>query len=388
MATSVLSDHLPVATSTTFSHHSHDVSNSHERHDYSLAPDLPLAKVVRKSSGTTLIIPNMKELNPGWTVASNAHRDSIREDLQSWIQLQYKAKDTRQKIAGIDADRLVAMMYPRAGRMQLLNMTEFMIWGFPWDDAIDDVAEMQQPGDIDRYRDETLAVVNSSLLSDLDEPPTPHPNPAIQSFRDVGSAIRADSPDILCQRVAGHVSGFIVSSAASQTVRKGVEATSTADYMQRREDNIGVYMLLELLFYVDKYDLPLQWRPETNHLMKTIWKEVGLMVTIVNDLLSLAKELQHGQYDNLVPFLMYHDDLNAQSAVDRAVQMCRESYDRFYQLEAQLYEQVGSQDEGIVKAHVHGLKDVVMGNLYWSYSLERYVGKGVVREDGSIAFVI
>lgn len=304
------------------------------------------------------------------------------------LDRQYKTEDTRQKIAGIDADRLVAMMYPRAGRMQLLNMTEFMIWGFPWDDAIDDVAEMQQPGDIDRYRDETLAVVNSSLLSDLDEPPNPHPNPAIQSFWDVGRAIRADSPDILCQRVAGHVSGFIVSSAASQTVRKGIEATSTAEYMQRREDNIGVYMLLELLFYADKYVLPMQWRPENNHLMKTIWKEVGLMVTIVNDLLSLAKEFRQGQYDNLVPFLMYHDDLNAQLAVDRAVQMCRESYNRFYQLEAQLYEQVGSHDEGIVKAHVHGLKDVVMGNLLWSYSLERYVGKGVIREDGSIAFVI
>ncbi|KAL9576573.1 MAG: hypothetical protein Q9212_006987 [Teloschistes hypoglaucus] len=301
---------------------------------------------------------------------------------------QYKADDTRRKIAGIAADRLVAMMYPRVGRIQLLILTEFMIWGFPWDDAIDDVADMQQPGDIGRYRDETLAVINSSMLSDLNEPPTPHPNPAIQSFWGVGRAIRAESPDILCQRFAGHVSKFVVSSAASQIVRKGIEATSTAEYMHRREDNIGVYMLLEMLFYGDKYELPLQWRPENNHVMKTMWKEIGLMITIANDLLSLAKELRHGQYDSLVPFLMYHDGLNAQLAVDRAAQMCRESYDRFYQLGAQLYEQVGSQDEEIVKAHVHGLKDVVMGNLHWSYRLKRYLGKGTVRQDGSIAFVI
>lgn len=304
------------------------------------------------------------------------------------LDRQYKAEDARRKIAGSESDRLVAMVYPRAGRMQLLNITKLMIWGFPWDDAIDDTAEMQQPGDIDRYRDETLAVVNGSLLSDLDEPPTPHPDPVIQSFWDVGRAIRADSPDILCQRVARHLSGFIVSSAASQTVRKGVEATSTAEYMQRREYNVGVYQLLELLFYADKYDLPPQWRPENNILMKNMWKEIGWMVMIANDLLSLAKELRQGQHDNLIPFLMYHDDLNGQLAVDRAVQMCRESYDRFYQLEAQLDEQVDSQDEEIVKAHVHGLKNMVMANLHWSYSLKRFLGKGMIREDGSIAFVI
>ena len=57
--------------------------------------------------------------------------------------------------------------------------------------AIDDAAALQQPQDIGQYRDDTIKVVEQSLGPDLELQMEPHPNPAIQSFWDIGRAIRA-----------------------------------------------------------------------------------------------------------------------------------------------------------------------------------------------------
>ncbi len=57
--------------------------------------------------------------------------------------------------------------------------------------AIDDAAILQQPADVIRYRDETIQLVKEALLSDREVPSKPSSNPAIQSFWDIGTAIRS-----------------------------------------------------------------------------------------------------------------------------------------------------------------------------------------------------
>ena len=50
---------------------------------------------------------------------------------------------------------------------------------------------LQQPADVIRYRDETIQLVKEALLSDREAPSKPSSNPAIQSFWDIGTYIRA-----------------------------------------------------------------------------------------------------------------------------------------------------------------------------------------------------
>ena len=57
--------------------------------------------------------------------------------------------------------------------------------------AIDDVAVLQQPADVNQYQDETIQLVKEALMSNREQPSKPSLNPAIQSFWDPGTSIRS-----------------------------------------------------------------------------------------------------------------------------------------------------------------------------------------------------
>ena len=73
----------------------------------------------------------------------------------------------------------------------------------------------------------------------------------------------------------------------------------------------------------------------------------------------------HGQFESLVPLLMYHQKLEPQEAVDQGVAMIHESYQRFYKEEQRLYESVDEEFVDEVKACIQVFKDLVMCNLHW-----------------------
>ncbi|KAL8791312.1 MAG: hypothetical protein Q9195_005931 [Heterodermia aff. obscurata] len=280
------------------------------------------------------------------------------------------------------------MAFPCTGRQEVLNVAKFLAWYFPWDDAIDDAAMEQQPADIIRYRDDTVDVVKESLLTNLEQPSKIHSDPAIQSFWDIGATVRASGTPESNRRFAYELCRFVASSTESQIVRKSTEPVTVAQYLERRENNIGIRPLLELIYYANKIQIAAQWRWENNAQMREMWKEITWMITMCNDLLSLRRELIHGQYESLVPLLMYHEGLNPQAAVNRVTEMMHESYERFHRLEARLYELVDLAELENVKTYVHSFKDVVMCNLHWSYGLKRYMDPHMLQEDGKVVFDI
>lgn len=73
----------------------------------------------------------------------------------------------------------------------------------------------------------------------------------------------------------------------------------------------------------------------------------------------------HGQFESLVPLLMFHDNLGPQAAMGRAAMMLHESYNRFNEAEQLLYEEVDSGSLDITKSFVQACKDLIMCNLHW-----------------------
>ena len=280
------------------------------------------------------------------------------------------------------------MCWPRAGRVELLTLSKLLAWYFPWDDVIDEAALSHDRVDPIRFEDETIEVVKESLLSDLDEPSRIYSAPVIQSFWDIGAAIRAKGSAESNQRFAHEHILFIRSATEFQGLRETSSPVKVAEYLRRREYNIGARGLFELMYYAHGTEIPSQWQWENNIQMKEIWKEMTWMVVLTNDLFSLRKELEHGQYDNIVPLLMYHEGLNPQAAVDRVVAMLREGYERARRLEEQLYAMVSLADLPAVKAYVHDCKNVVTANLHWSHGLKRYMEKVTMRDDGTVSFEI
>lgn len=368
-----------------------------------------LAGLFAGLDGHKITIPDLESLSPTWTMNLNPHLESVHEDLNSWVKSYvcvfyyrswerqiskfwmsswFKEDRIRNKIAALDADRLVAMMYPRTGREELLNLSKLIAWNFPWDDAIDDAALMQQPTDIIRYRDQTIEVIKEGVTSTLDKPSKIHADPAIQSFWEIGAAIREKGTTESNARFAFQQCLWIESCAESQIVRKASKPVTVAEYLWRREDNIGVYPLFELIFYAYRIQIPAKWRWENNANMRELWRETAWQITMLNDLLSLRRELVHGQFESLIPLLMYHESLMPQAAVDRTSEMIHASYQRFYRIEMELYAEVDPENIDVVKTYVHAFKDLVMCNLHWSYGLKRYMDPQMLMNDGTVVFEI
>ncbi len=81
-------------------------------------------------------------------------------------------------------------------------------------------------------------------------------------------------------------------------------------------------------------------------------------------ILKFATQM-HGQFESLVPLLMYHQKIKPQEAVDRTTAMIHDSYGRFYKKEQALYEDVDPEHLDNLKACVQVFKDLVMCNLHW-----------------------
>ena len=62
---------------------------------------------------------------------------------------------------------------------------------------------------------------------------------------------------------------------------------------------------------------------------------------------------------------MYHQKLTPQEAVERGTAMLHESYERFYQAEQRLYEDVEPEHLDQVKECVQVYKDLAVANLHW-----------------------
>ncbi|MCJ1404736.1 hypothetical protein MMC11_007962 [Xylographa trunciseda] len=257
------------------------------------------------------------------------------------------------------------MAYPRTGRTELLTLAKFIAWYFPWDDAIDDASMMQQPDDIIRYKNETISVIQQSLGPDHRPQSEPHPNPAIQSFWDIGTEIRAKGTLETNQLLIDQQSAFITSAALSQIEREYSHPVTVEEYLKRRETNIAIYPLMALSYYAYNVAIPTELLPASNTHMRIIWTELARMGTMANDLLSMRREVMHGQFESLVPLMMYHNDLGVQAAVDRGTEMIHESYHRFDQAEQELYHEVSSENLGTVKAYLAACKDLIMCNLHW-----------------------
>lgn len=73
----------------------------------------------------------------------------------------------------------------------------------------------------------------------------------------------------------------------------------------------------------------------------------------------------HGQFENLVPLLMYHNNLGPQAAMDEAAKMLHGSYNRFNEAEQKLYEEVDAGSLDTMKSYVQACKDLIMCNLHW-----------------------
>ncbi|KAK0514066.1 hypothetical protein JMJ35_003788 [Cladonia borealis] len=350
--------------------------------------DPPLKAVLEDTVGTEIVIPSLKRLAPGWPLRQHPGLELVRKDFNTWIDFWFKDERTRKGISEFAALEFAAMAWPEGGNTELLTLAKLVAWQFIWDDAIDDGYLSYKPEEIIAYRDQTIEISRESMGGEQKAKLNPHPNPAIQSFWDLGTEFWTRGVPEMNQYVLEEHCAFINSSVQSQAEREYDEPVSVEQYLKRRETNIGFYVLQPLIHYSNKLAIPSRYLRYNNKRMAFICSQLARMMVIENDMLSLRKELLNGQLENLIPLLMYHDKIGPQAAVDRATDMLHECYAMFNEEEEKLYSEISPENINDVKQYIRASKHPIMSNLYWSYGVKRYFKDDMRQEDGSMAFRI
>lgn len=143
---------------------------------------------------------------------------------------------------------------------------------------------------------------------------------------------------------------------------------TSEEYRHIRSGTSGVGILLALTDYAYGFTLPERYYPTNNSQMDMIWSATNIIVSTVNDLLSLKKEIAQGQVDTLIPLLYTEHAFDLQRAMDKATEILKEEVSKFERAETSL---LAAEADGKIREQlrlfIRGCKYGCTGSLRWRY---------------------
>ena len=91
------------------------------------------------------------------------------------------------------------------------------------------------------------------------------------------------------------------------------------------------------------------------------------------DIFSYNKEQSRGDTHNLVAVIMEERQLDLQSAMNLAGELCHQSISKF-EADRRSLPSWGKEIDRDVELYVQGLQDWIVGSLHWSFVTKRYFG--------------
>ncbi|KAK7690901.1 hypothetical protein QCA50_006003 [Cerrena zonata] len=140
-------------------------------------------------------------------------------------------------------------------------------------------------------------------------------------------------------------------------------------YTTLRRKTSGLYPSFVLTEFAAGLDLPDE--VTDNPAIRSMEDAANDWVSWTNDIFSYRKEEVVGGTHNLVAVIMNELDLDLQSAMDRAGQMCFSCITRF-EADRRILPSWGSEIDQQVETYIQGLQSWIVGSLHWSFACQRY----------------
>ena len=258
-----------------------------------------------------------------------------------------------------------AAFWPHVSLERLRVVTYLNIWLFIWDDETDGAGRLSSDFALaEDFRSQTLRHIRLSLGL---EAPGACPNPTnavIRGFDFAGKALRESYTTKRRERMMKEMSRFIEATAIEHRAHLSNGMPSCDAFWQLRRGTIGVRVSLAVLEYCNEAMLPSSVMQSED--MAKLWDLVTVNIIIVNDLLSLKKELASGYVDSLVPILAIELG-SMQKAIAHVMDAIRANVQEFDVVANRILGQYAT-DVRVVKSlqrFVDGCRYMCTGNITW-----------------------
>ncbi|KAI0602634.1 terpenoid synthase [Biscogniauxia sp. FL1348] len=346
------------------------------------------ARLVASMRGTKVVIPDFQQLLSHWPAGELQDADKLRETAHAWLEKTFGAPEDAKRLSWLKAsgiDSLAACWWPYARFEALLLATYLLYWLFAWDDENDSGEFSSMLESFERacaFRAETLryieAVLSPSSTSTDADLAQISSHKLIAMFQPVGEAVKASHDEDQKQVFLSELRFFVQMVEEEHRFQTTGVLPTVDQYMRRRMGSSAVLVCLAVHEHALGIRLPREVLDSEP--MKIIWHETNVIISIMNNIFSLKKEIEQDQVDSLIPLLTQQQQQQlggsgaVQSAVDEATAMVTASVRRFEAAERDLLLLLpgGGQEEKEeeearydIRAFVDSCKYACTGNMNW-----------------------
>ena len=222
------------------------------------------------------------------------------------------------------------------------------------------------------FREETMEFVRCCLGLSCDVGAVPKSR-IVQNFEGIGEAMRRVFDREHCARLVYHIGNYISGCRTEEAFRAKGEMPTLEEYWAYRLHSSAVFVTLA----ANEFAFPGMRLPTSimeSEQMEELWTRANVVVSTVNDLLSLRKEVRGGNAGSMVPIVFVQTG-DVQRAVDFTERWIGENVAAFEEAARELegWSAVwGVKEASAVREFVGGVRAYVSGNLSWSLTGRRY----------------
>lgn len=295
----------------------------------------------------------------------NKHARAAEEGSLEWAEGFGLFRDARSYriFEAVGVGRLAAMCRPFCGRGDLVLLSIFYAWMFLQDDFRDESEAGRSP--------DRLSVGDRRSLDVLEgDEPAHGDDPVVHAMRDLRERFAEVAPGPLwMRRFTRSIRNYFDATVWEASNRARSVVPDPEPYIRMRPLTGGLDIDEELIGLSDDSRPPR--RVLDNPAVKRMTRASMNVVCWSNDVLSLEKELAHGDVHNLVIVLREATGLPLEEAVGRVVEMHNAEVRDFIALKPEL-PSFGEAVDANLSRYVSILESRMRGNLDWSLDTGRY----------------
>ena len=312
----------------------------------------------------------LPELHYPFPPAVSEHADAIHHDTVRWASRMGLLSETgtHRLFEATGIGRLVARTHPDTPPEELRLISCWYAWLFLQDDMRDESETGRRPGELSGIDARFLEVLEGEWKPRSGDTSLVHALRDLRERLEERSRLRSLS-GVGMRRFVRAVREHLEATLWEAANRAGNVVPDLESYVRMRPLTGGLSIVTELVEIVEGTHLPEDVRAHPT--VRPMTEASHNVVCWANDILSLEKELRHGEVNNLVIVLRKADGLTLQCAVNRAAEMHNTEVDSFEELGRRLPSFGPTVDAGL-RHYVDSLRHRMRGTWDWSRESGRY----------------
>ncbi|KAI0437867.1 Presilphiperfolan-8-beta-ol synthase [Xylaria telfairii] len=295
----------------------------------------------------------------------NPHYERVKPEADAWAAMIYSLdEDMASRNAKADFAYMNAIWAPHADEEAFRMMVDWHHWVFAFDDQFD---EGHLSDDSDLAQQEIDATI--AIMSDEHPPVSKEENPIRHVFQTTWKRLQKRAGHEQQERWVKNHKDYFTGLLRQVEIQRTRKKLTIEEYIDFRRQSIGAMPSCSLVEYACGINIS---QSVLDHPSIVECEKISAdLVYLVNDVLSLRKDVEYGVEHNLI-ILLKKQGLSEQEAINKIEDMLDECYRRWYRALAEMPIWGEGIDREVLK-YVDGCRNIALGNLYWSYKSGRYL---------------